>query len=107
MSDKEKAAYGYLTWVDKSPDVRPSAEGEETFLAGAEWATPRWIKCSERVPEIDGAYAIYAPSMDKDCPLIMTAYYHESVGWSMLPQVWIDAITHWMPLPEAPKEEES
>lgn len=57
---------------------------------------PRWIPVTERLPEEDGF------------TLIFTAHGHAGVcyftnGW------WggygMDGITHWMPLPEPPKEE--
>ena len=60
----------------------------------------KWIKASERLPEKGGWYLIYAPSEGK--PMINMAFW-SSGRFSGLVKVWIDAITHWMPLPEGPE----
>lgn len=70
----------------------------------------KWIKCSDRLPVDGGSVMVYAPSADLDCPLITTAWYeppdstHELKGWQLLPKVWCEAITHWMPNPAPPVE---
>jgi hypothetical protein len=63
-----------------------------------------WIPCNEHLPPTDGKVLIYAPSADDAKPLITTAWYDPNgFGWSMLPENWLRAITHWMPLPAGPK----
>lgn len=62
----------------------------------------RWIPCSERLPEVckDTSYLAYIPSFGA----ADIADYHPDVdGWTVngLPIT----VTHWMPLPEPPKEE--
>jgi len=61
-----------------------------------------WISINERLPREAGAYLIYAPSVDKDKPMKQTAWYEPGLGWSLLPKIWIKAITHWRELPEDP-----
>jgi hypothetical protein len=61
-----------------------------------------WISVKDKLPDEDGLVFIYAPSADKNKPLKQTAWYDPKYGWSLLPQIWIDAITHWMYLPEDP-----
>lgn len=87
---------------------------------------PRWISVEERLPEKDGDYFCYCPVLNiggKDIPryevygftLHAEEFYdlkmtgHKGVAW-----YWYDgeygycatkAVTHWMPLPEPPKEE--
>ena len=56
---------------------------------------PHWIPVTERLPESEGRYlAIFYEEM-----IIDFGYYRPSVGWCE------QGITHWMPLPEPPKEE--
>jgi hypothetical protein len=64
-----------------------------------------WIPVEERLPDRDGPVLIYAPSADADCPLIYVAW-HDPSGpeWSGLPRPWLDAITHWLPLPKHPEK---
>lgn len=64
----------------------------------------RWIPCSERMPETNGkdaSYLVYVPSFGA----VDIADYHPDVDeWTFmcLPVT----VTHWMPLPEPPEEEE-
>jgi len=58
----------------------------------------------ETLPTKDALYLIHAPSLDEGSPLITTAWFDPNgIGWSGLAPCWINAITHWMPLPEPPK----
>lgn len=62
----------------------------------------RWIPCSNRMPETNGedvSYLVYVPSFGA----VDIADYHPDVDeWAFmgLPVT----VTHWMPLPEPPKE---
>jgi transcription elongation factor Elf1 len=62
-----------------------------------------WIDIAKELPKEDKPYLIHAPSMDEKKPLIKIAWYNPKTGWSLLPECWIDAITHWMPLPIPPE----
>ena len=72
-------------------------------------ALPRWIPVTERLPEDFKAVLVYTPKF-----LNQFMAYHKDDGW----RVWSPQdnhgvpfingqgeITHWMPLPEPPKEE--
>lgn len=64
----------------------------------------RWIPCSERMPEVckDTSYLSYIPSFGA----ADIADYHPDVDeWTFmgLPIT----VTHWMPLPEPPEEEQN
>ena len=64
-----------------------------------------WRSVKEELPTVDGLVLVFAPSADDRKPLIGTAWYDPSGrGWSLMSRVWIDAITHWMPMPEGPSE---
>ena len=63
-----------------------------------------WIPCSERMPEVckDTSYFSYIPSFGA----VDIADYHPDLDeWTFmgLPIT----VTHWMPLPELPKEEQN
>lgn len=62
-----------------------------------------WIPTAERLPEEDGAVLVHCPTMDKNKPLIMVAWYEPGFGWSLLPEVFCDGVSHWMPLPSPPR----
>jgi len=65
----------------------------------------QWISVADLMPPTDGLVLIHAPCADEGRPMITTAWYDpRGYGWSLLPPNWIKAITHWMPLPEPPKE---
>jgi hypothetical protein len=60
-----------------------------------------WIKCSERMPE-EGVHVL----ISTEAEIMYIAYYLKSRGcWecAFFDESFVD-ITHWMPLPEPPKE---
>lgn len=74
----------------------------------------RWIPCSERLPEKDGPYLVankatgwigaYNFALAKDFPCCTGL---ENVWWRLTDKcdpLPMDGVTHWMPLPEPPKE---
>lgn len=61
----------------------------------------RWVPCSERMPEVctDTSYLSYIPSFGT----ADIADYHPDVDeWTFMGMPI--TVTHWMPLPEPPKE---
>ena len=73
-----------------------------------------WISVKERLPddEKDGetVLAIVSGKPHKNimlCPALMTAGYFPGEGWVVneYPEWENPTITHWMPLPELPKED--
>ena len=79
----------------------------------------RWIPCSERLPEKSGVYLVaYIATGTVDRLRFCTQY---GTGLRSKKNVWVgviypytsnmgveviyDNVTHWMPLPEPPKEE--
>ena len=73
-----------------------------------------WIKCSTRLPEIEGEYLTYV--MDNGCsyhmkvqrfykkPRLLKGIYGDSkTHWELV--TWDDyVVTHWMDLPNVPEE---
>ena len=88
----------FLAMIDAAPTVDVSPD-------------TKWISVKERLPEVGEGYAVVVSG--KPCRnvtldnAIEMAAYDQDEGWilEMWPE-WTNAnITHWMPLPEPPKEE--
>jgi hypothetical protein len=63
-----------------------------------------WISVVDKLPEKDGLCLVCVPMADEKY-MISTAWYDPTgFGWSLMPEQWIGAITHWQPLPEPPRE---
>lgn len=78
-----------------------------------EYAAPSWISVDERLPEYDVDVLVYAVGNNENSCVVMTSYTHHMYGYNI--EGWRSPwqyffyerkITHWMPLPEAPKEDE-
>lgn len=88
----KKAAHDFSWgWCDDM--AHPLNDG---FVKGAEWADqhPQWIPVEEQLPKKDGKYLFYDEVLGHE----VSIYYD---GVTLVP-----SITHWMPLPEAPRKEE-
>ena len=88
---------------------------DEGFAAGYRAATPRWIPVEERLPE-EGSFVLGA-QYDRIAPedgyeVEYFLYGSKNVYNGSLWYSWSDnggedmVVTHWMPLPEPPKEVE-
>ncbi len=67
-----------------------------------------WISVKDKLPIRDDKYLVHAPSLDEKKPFIAIAWFDPANGgWSLLPDCWCKAITHWMELPKPPKTEVS
>lgn len=81
---------------------------------------PRWIPCSERLPEEDGLYLVTSREkataeefgFDLDDVEVRKMRFNED-GWRIPKHIpeWINGVVHttvlaWMPLPEPYKEEQ-
>lgn len=90
--DAEGKECNILELVKREPEwaVNRIQEAEKHYL--------RWISVKDRLPEEDKYCLIFfnnsAQSKGIDC-----AYYYGDQEWSLE-----EHITHWMPLPEPPKE---
>ena len=72
-------------------------EAEIAILKDVEPAQ-KWIPVAERLPEKDGIYLTFNKKKQYEFHFFQT-------GKRMWPAVWDeDGVTHWMPLPNPPKE---
>ncbi len=78
------------------------------FVEGAEWAdkNPKspWISVEERLPEKD--VLVIVKTGIGNCYLAAKDSVALPKDEFMLPQLcsYVDGVTHWMPIPELPKE---
>jgi len=76
------------------------------FLAGYKAAAPQWISVKDRLPEIGEWVLIDGPEV---CRRIEppSAFWKAEYAWNTDHESFYhpEDITHWMPLPEPPKEE--
>ena len=72
---------------------------EKGYADGKRDAQPKWIPVTERLPESEGVIAV----LGNPCEIwtFNGDYWEDEYGWLQE----FKSITHWMPLPEAPKED--
>lgn len=79
----------------------------KAFIAGAKWARQNaWIKCSERLPEV-GQRTLLLHNLNAPNPMVgVRLPDHPNVWWHSEEAIFcgLESVTHWMPLPEPPKE---
>ncbi|EEW1027961.1 DUF551 domain-containing protein [Escherichia coli] len=102
----DTAKNGYILLVQ---DAEPNFD-----VNGNSPGTPDgWISCSERMPDSNCLYLCWGTYFEGDEPDYIPAYFfvHKTNGWTEWQPVEDDCnpreviITHWMPLPAAPKQE--
>lgn len=72
---------------------------------------PAWISVEERLPNCNGCYLVWRPhffggeiGMPSICYFDGTNTWHDSYGVDFTRILHPEDVTHWMPLPEPPKE---
>ena len=63
---------------------------------------PKWISVEDRLPEREGRY-LCVKRIGKSGAVYVQLMNGDSYGFSM-DHFYTDDVTHWMPLPEPPKE---
>jgi len=98
-------------------DLREYLRDKEEWRRKQEATIPRWIPVTERLPEVGEDVLVYAVGKSDDfssviaiADRIIFRLFPSSEGvetWSSPWQYFMTnyEITHWMPLPEPPKEE--
>lgn len=81
------------------------------FIAGYAAAQPKWISVKERLPEILDGHFISKEVLWINCYGEIEVSFLEKlrsglrIDWGEAGLYKLDQVTHWMPLPELPKEE--
>ena len=109
LNDELKEKLGTDTWtscdIDKvGMDAADQIERDQNEIAELREKLPKWISVKERLP-IDSLKKYLVAFRDAGGSIVDMARYFPSDGWTCdnwdVPQ---NLITHWMPLPEPPKE---
>ena len=101
----ERDALAYIQQLEKI-----NADFAER-TARLEAQIPKWISVDVRLPKDDVNVLVYAIGNNENDVIAMTSYTHNMLcygieGWRSPWQYFFHEykITHWMPLPESPKE---
>jgi hypothetical protein len=98
--------YGRSEWPIVSNDCNRIGRDSsiEGFLAGYQAAAPQWISVKDRLPERDLNVLAWIKCGTSEYVFIETASGDPNMcsGWKHYNK---DQVTHWMPLPQPPKEE--
>ena len=96
----------YIGCFGNCGDCKIDAELEQAANAIEELSKPRWIPVTERLPlNCQDVLAVRTYGDGEKCQEVLMA--HIAVSDEETGEKWWNAtnITHWMPLPQPPKEE--
>jgi hypothetical protein len=83
-----------------------SADIIQSLSKQLESAQPKWISVEERLPEPFVSVIVHMPQ-ERPCPTVHEGYRTKDGNWYSAHFVReFNEVTHWMPLPEPPKEVE-
>ena len=90
--------------LEKGCAIERSADAIEELLA----KVPQWISVEERLPEpyqnvLTCAWKLFGPDRKRVCGI---DYVLDNGEWACGGESYKTMVTHWMPLPKAPKEVE-
>lgn len=95
--EKDAAAVEALRAYANTTENKTLAEDIYNWV-GKGVTVQQWIPVTDRLPEKDGIYLTFSKKKEYEFHFFQT-------GKRMWPAVWDeDGVTHWMPLPEPPKE---
>ena len=92
--------------IEELQEDNAELNGTVSNLIGqiAELSNPKWIPVAERLPEYGRHVLVYAGFFQ---PYIEVGYYCEDRKWRFTyDDAEIVCVSHWMPLPDPPKEGE-
>jgi hypothetical protein len=100
---RERAeAFDYDGWVETASDYEKAADTIE------ELSKPKWIPVTERLPKPDDivVVAIHDDSGDTPYDVTNVGFYLDvfPLGVWVVENERCSYVTHWMPLPQPPKE---
>ena len=86
-------------------DAAEAIQQLEERLVEANKTSTRWISVRERLPQ-DGQKVIATFRNDGGRVVDQARYANGEFDFASWAYVWGDNVTHWMPLPQPPKEED-
>ena len=96
-----KELRGFAAWHSDSALLNRAADAIEGL------SKPRWIPVTERLPKKNGKYLCYVKRFGQYAG--MQYYYVDVLVFQedcfYEDEIGTERVTHWMPLPEPPKEE--
>lgn len=102
---RKKDLISYVRTLEHNYNVAVSFnENQARYIESLGVTVKQWIPVTERLPEKEGSYLVCS----KTGKVYTSHYYTEkkcSGGYIRKPAWSHPNITHWMPLPEPPKEE--
>ena len=106
-----KYAFDHTSWGEIT-DYQGLAEyliANGVTIADKASAVAQWIPVTERLPEETGEYLVRRKSRPSEVTYPDVVRYYRNKTWCIFDSEWgyteIYNVTHWMPLPELPKEE--
>lgn len=104
MTDREKLINLIISAKRDDPETGSFTEWLTGYLLANGVTVQNWIPMTERLPEKEGSYLVTSATEK-----VYTAHWYTekkcSGGYIRKPAWSHPNITHWMPLPEPPKEE--
>lgn len=81
-------------------------EADAKRIAELEAQVPKWISVNDRLPEPGITKLIVTVRHEHGNIVDMARYLGPQEGWDLVSwKLWDKNVTHWMPLPEPPKDE--
>ena len=110
MDDREKLLDLMIEAKKHDPETAPWSEWLADHLIAHGVTVQRWIPVTERLPTPYMPVLTYRQSLHNASPVMvlehLTIGYDEEKMWAGDLKTWKNHVTHWMPLPAPPKEEQ-
>ena len=109
MADREKLIDLIIDAKRTDPETGSFAEHLADHLIANGVTVQEWISVKDRLPEEEGWYLVYT-TPKREHKSINKAMFCKGYAWGNFEPYWRGAgghwanVTHWMPLPEPPKE---
>ena len=101
----EELIYKLEALVCRSKDIDDAMLVCDAINAINALGKPRWIPVTERLPEEYVNVLCHLRSLDRQSEYYSIDHLMEDGQWWKAANSWKHEVTHWMPLPEPPKEE--
>lgn len=94
-----------MDYINNAPTV-DMLEVDAKRIAKLEAQVPKWISVNDRLPEPGITKLIVTVRNEHGNIVDMARYLGPQEGWDLVSwKLWDKNVTHWMPLPEPPKDE--